>query len=109
MSIGYALILWNVVCSASVFQRVLCTSGMQALGRWSYSMYLWHAWPGTWVATAVLTPFGTSPQTQHLAYVVAVAVMVPISWLSYLLFERPYFVLRAREKQPISAPEAVAM
>jgi len=109
MTVGYALILWNVVCSASVFQRVLCTSGMQALGRWSYSMYLWHAWPVTWVATAVLTRYGASPLTQHLAYVVAVAIMIPISWLSYLLFERPYFVLRAREKKPISAPEAVAL
>jgi len=36
-------------------------------------------------------------------------MMIPISWLSYLLFERPYFLLRAREKKPISSPEAVAM
>jgi len=35
--------------------------------------------------------------------------MIPISWLSYLLFERPYFLLREREKQPIGAPEAVAI
>lgn len=109
MTVGYALVLWNVVCSASIFQRLLSTSSMQAMGRWSYSMYLWHAWPVTWVATAVLTRFGASPLTQHLAYVVAVVIMIPISWLSYLLFERPYFLLRAREKKPISAPEAVAL
>lgn len=42
LTLGYGIILWNVILSNSVFQKWLSHSIVQQLGRWSYSLYLWH-------------------------------------------------------------------
>ncbi|RKP59141.1 acyltransferase family protein [Pararobbsia silviterrae] len=66
---------------------------LQALGRWSYSIYLWH-WP-----VVVLTHYldlGTLAVPPALVIVGGLAVSVALGWLSYELVERRAAGIRER-------------
>ena len=91
LTLGYSLILWNVVSSESIFQKLLSHTSVQAMGRWSYSLYLWHWWPCLWIGESLVNHFGSSPLTQNLALILSLAVLIPFSWLSYSFLEAPYF------------------
>jgi peptidoglycan/LPS O-acetylase OafA/YrhL len=99
LTMGYALILWHSIAETSPLQRLLCTRQVQLVGRWSYSLYLWHAYPVTWVSAFVITVLGRDAWTQYLAFGLVLIVLLPISALSFRLFEQPYFRWRAA-KQP---------
>lgn len=99
LTLGYALMLWNVVSSESVFRRWLSHSIPQAVGRWSYSLYLWHWWPAVWICGWVRGEFGATAVGQYLAFATALAVLIPIAWLSYRLLEAPYFAKRGTDNR----------
>ena len=99
LTLGYALMLWNVISSESVFRRWLRHSIPQAVGRWSYSLYLWHWWPTVWICGWARGEFGVTAVGQYLAFAAALAVLIPLSWLSYRLFEVPYFSTHALQAQ----------
>lgn len=100
LTLGFAVILWNLVSSNSVFRRSLSHAIPQSIGRWSYSLYLWHWWPSVWICGLIVAAFGKSVTTQYLAFAAALAVIVPLAWLSYRLLEAPYFE-QAGAKGPI--------
>jgi peptidoglycan/LPS O-acetylase OafA/YrhL len=91
MSLGFALILWNSISSDSIISQGLCHKSMTAIGRWSYSLYLWHWYPSIWISHFVIRRYGSSTATQYLAFALTLAVVVPISWLSYKWLEAFYF------------------
>lgn len=91
LALGYGIALWNVIASDSPFRRALGHAIPQAIGRWSYSLYLWHWWPSVWICGLAVGTFGKSVAAQYLALAACVAVLVPLSWYSYRLFEAPYF------------------
>lgn len=70
--------------------RVMESVVMQALGRWSYSIFLWHmailslAFPLLGVGL-----FDGSLWTMALVFVVTVAVTIPVAAISYALVEDP--------------------
>jgi peptidoglycan/LPS O-acetylase OafA/YrhL len=105
MTAGYALILWNVVSSGSWFRDVLSRPVFTVVGRWSYSLYLWHWWPTAWISGELAQRLGSGPLVQHVSLVLCLALLLPFSWLSYRLLEQPYF--QERPRAPL-VPEAAA-
>jgi peptidoglycan/LPS O-acetylase OafA/YrhL len=97
LTLGYSLILWNVVSSSSCFKDWLSHPVAQAIGRWSYSLYLWHWWPCLWISKALVNQLDSKPLTQLIAFVLSLVVLIPLSWLSYHWLEAPYF--RGRQSQ----------
>ena len=91
LTLGYAIMVWNVISSDSIFSRWLSHAIPQAIGRWSYSLYLWHWWPLVWICGLAVSEFGRSVVAQYLGFAAALAVLVPMSWLSYRVLEAPYF------------------
>ncbi|MDP9024518.1 MAG: acyltransferase [Candidatus Eremiobacteraeota bacterium] len=91
LTFGYALLLWNVVGSESIVSTTLASVPMRTLGRWSYSIYLWHLYPSVWIASALVTRFGNGGLMPYVATVSALLIVVPISIFSYRWFEAPYF------------------
>ena len=97
MSLGFALMLWNVISSSSVFSEVLSHRFLTAIGRWSYSLYLWH-WP-ILVAfssdrSSVLTHgniFGWSDGHARMAVLVCSVIAASAS---FYCIERPFLRLK---------------
>jgi peptidoglycan/LPS O-acetylase OafA/YrhL len=95
LSLGYALIVWSVVASESIVASALRSAPAQRLGRWSYSFYLWHWFPGIWIGDAMVKRFGFAGWIPLTATLLATLVVIPIAALSFSLFEAPYFGSRA--------------
>ncbi|BAY33443.1 hypothetical protein NIES2107_53390 [Nostoc carneum NIES-2107] len=91
LTLGYSLILWNVISSESIFRNLLSHQVLQAIGRWSYSLYLWHWWLCLWLTEYLVHKFGSSPIIQNVSLVLSLIVLLPFSWASYSLLEAPYF------------------
>ena len=85
------IVLWNVIASDSPFRRALSHGVAQAIGRWSYSLYLWHWWPSIWISGLAVAALGKSVAAQYLALAASLAVLVPLSRYSYRMFEEQYF------------------
>lgn len=101
MTLGFALMLLNVISSESVVSKLLMTRFCQFVGKVSYSMYLWH-----WMITLLVSDFikakmGISITGLLLSFLISVLVLIPVSWISYKLFEQFYF------KKPVLQPVAV--
>jgi len=91
LTIGYALIVWNVITSDSVFAWVLKSKPFTFIGRISYSMYLWHWWL-LMIVTTWVVGFFESPNLIHwISYFAFLTIFIPFSYLSYLLLEAFYF------------------
>ncbi len=75
---GAMLVLW----SAWPHNLILNNAGIQAIGRWSYSIYLWH-WPLVVACSmdAVLTRY------PHPAKELVIAASVLLGWLSFRFVE----------------------
>lgn len=97
LTLGYSLMLWNVISSKSIFQEWLSHPSVQVIGRWSYSLYLWHWWPCLWISQLIVKQFGSTPFTQYIALAISLAILIPFSYFSYSLLEAPYF--RKRQSQ----------
>jgi len=73
------------------FARALSHSVPQAIGRWSYSLYLWHWWPCYFIATSIAGRLGHTLLAQYLSLSVVLLFLIPAGWLSYQWLEAPYF------------------
>jgi peptidoglycan/LPS O-acetylase OafA/YrhL len=91
LSLGYGLMVWNVISTYSIFQKGLSHSVLQGIGKISYSLYLWHWYPSIWIAQGLVKQTGATPITQHAAFLIALAILIPFSWFSYIWLEAPYF------------------
>ncbi len=93
---GYAGMMWSALESPSPFQRALGHPVMALLGRWSYSIYLWHWWPASQASGFATRMLGKTVVAQNIAFGLTLLVVLPLSWLSYRWLEEPYF--RARQR-----------
>jgi peptidoglycan/LPS O-acetylase OafA/YrhL len=91
LTLGFALVIWNVVMTESWGRALLEHPVFLAMGRWSYSLYLWHWWPAYFIAKSASASYGSSVLVQHVAFAATLAILIPVSWLSYRMLERPYF------------------
>lgn len=91
LTLGYAIILWNLISSNSLFQKCLSHPFPQAIGRWSYSMYLWHWWIVYWISQFLVNKLGSTPLTQYIALTFSLFILIPLSRFSYAFLEAYYF------------------
>lgn len=94
---------------------ILCSGVLQALGRWSYGIFLWHL-VALWAAFQILGVPLFSGHTLGV-WVVTVVVTVPLSAASYALVEEPLRrrlrawearrVVAASGGEAAAAPEAI--
>jgi peptidoglycan/LPS O-acetylase OafA/YrhL len=97
LTLGYSLILWNVIGSTSIFSKALSCKALSAIGLWSYSMYLWHWYPCLWISVFLKNQFGSSTLLQYISLLLCLILLIPISWLSYTIIEAPYFRYRSQK------------
>ena len=96
--IGVALILW----ADDKRNAILGNSWLQCLGRWSYSVYLWH-----WPVIVALRLTAWPAEFPILTALSATAASVLFGWLSYRYVER--LALKSRADLPWQALKRPAM
>jgi peptidoglycan/LPS O-acetylase OafA/YrhL len=82
--VGAGLVLLGGIKGGRGLARLLETAPFVRLGRWSYSVYLWH-WP-LLVACSYYAPDGMSDVTRSIV----LAVILAVSALSYRFIETPF-------------------
>jgi peptidoglycan/LPS O-acetylase OafA/YrhL len=97
LAAGYMVVVWAVVSSPSIAARVCGSPPLSAMGRISYSFYLWHWDIGMGVTQYLAARFGVGPLSPVLYTCVATIVLIPVSQMSYRLLEAPYFRRRAKQ------------
>ena len=95
LATGYALVIVNTLQYKTLFSTFLESNVLTSIGKYSYSMYLWH-----WIVAETLTKFALDNWhvntflTVNLVFIISLAVLYPLSKLSYYLFESFYFKKR---------------
>jgi peptidoglycan/LPS O-acetylase OafA/YrhL len=91
MTAGFGLILWSVISSGNIFSRILSWKPFLFLGKISYSMYLWHYLLAQYIAAYMIKHLGISLFSMNLCIGITILLLIPLSWISFKLFEAPYF------------------
>lgn len=90
LTLGCGLMLWNVISSESFFSRILSSRPATQVGRWSYSIYLWH-WIIAGICLDFLARFGMPDFAhQHTTFFMTLMFLLPISAFSFHWLERPF-------------------
>jgi peptidoglycan/LPS O-acetylase OafA/YrhL len=92
--LGSGLVIAGGVSARAGVSALLSLRPLRALGRWSYSLYLWH-WP--LITLAAAHRGGTLPLWERIALV---AAAVPLSALSYRFVETPFRRSPALARKP---------
>ena len=87
--LGALLVIWAGSNGAGAMSRWLGAAPLAALGRLSYSLYLWH-WP-----VLVLARYGQGPNASVSTRLSALGLALVLSFLSWRYIERP-FITRNR-------------
>lgn len=92
IALGAGMIILHVVhLSNSWVTRILETGWLVAIGRSSYSVYIWHLLFFPWLANTIYTST-LSPLNNALSIMLAASVLTCLlSWLSLHLIERPCY------------------
>ena len=98
--LGVTLILW----ANDQYNVILRHRWLQSLGRWSYSVYLWH-----WPIIVALRLTNWSIDYPRLTMVAAAAASVFIGWLSYRYVERLGAMPRGISQWRIASRPALGM
>ena len=80
-----------VIAHSAGRTRLLGSAAMQGIGRWSYSIYLWH-WP------IVVWLHQSQPQQNAVWIVAGMAASILLGWISFRLVEIPVRSLVSRLK-----------
>jgi len=95
LTMGYALLIVNTLSHPSIVKSFLETKFMSLIGKYSYSMYLWH-----WIISGIVVNqlrdlLTISPFINvNALFVLSVIVLLLVSFISYILFERFYFLTK---------------
>lgn len=98
---GYAIMLINMLYSDTIFSKIISSNWITYMGKISYSMYLWHWLFGKETAALVVQYAGSNGFTMWFAYILEILILIPVSKISYELFEKFYFS-RIRNKPETS-------
>jgi peptidoglycan/LPS O-acetylase OafA/YrhL len=101
MTFGFGLIIYGLITSHSIIRRLICTKPVLFIGKISYSMYLWHWLVAQMTSEFIIGIFHPQVPGLYLSFVLSVFILLPVSWLSYRLFEAPYF------KKPYNVPQPI--
>ena len=92
MTLGFALMIASTLGGGiRGFNRLLSSRPLQTIGRLSYGIYLWHWWPCVWIGNAFFNRHGPSAGIHYLTLAATLAISLPLAWITWTWFERPYF------------------
>lgn len=103
--VAFALVAPLVLDQVDTPHRVLGTTGMVTLGRWSYGLFIWHL-----AALAMVFPvLGVFPFTGRMPMVLVLTLVFgwAIAAVSYGLVESPCREALRRWEKPADAPRAI--
>ncbi len=95
LTLGYAIVIINTLKMRSMFTLFLETRIMTSIGKYSYSMYLWH-----WIIAENISTYANlhwnfdSFLKVNIVFILSVLILYPLSMLSYAMFESLYFKKR---------------
>lgn len=96
---GVALVLVGVAHASGLVTRCLALPWMAAIGRASYSLYLWHVIPVMVLDKDII------PLPNIVLGMIGVVATIVLTYLSYRFLEKPFLKSRSRD---IVAPAAAA-
>jgi len=101
MHLGICLVLCALTAGRTAFVGLFDHPFVVWLGTISYSIYLWHLPVVELLATRVLGTAARPPSASGYLVLLAatVAIVVPLSMLSYSMVERPFLDARARQRE----------
>jgi peptidoglycan/LPS O-acetylase OafA/YrhL len=91
LTMGFALMILNLVRSESIFKRILSMRLFLFLGRISYSMYLWHWIIAGRICFSMIDKYDINIINFWSSFLLVVIIIIPVSYLSYKWLEEPYF------------------
>lgn len=91
MTFGFGILLLSLISSENVLNSFFSGKPFLFLGKISYSMYLWHYLLAEYVSRFFIGIVGVSMVSMYISLVVSLAILIPISWISFKLLEEPYF------------------
>lgn len=96
LSGGYAALIWSALNENYTLNNLLNSRFFQVVGRYSYSLYLWHWIPSGWMASLFIYRFGKSAVSMNACFITTMALLLMISAVSYTVFEQPYFRYKSK-------------
>jgi peptidoglycan/LPS O-acetylase OafA/YrhL len=91
MTAGFGLMLFGLVTSESRVRQWISRRPVLFAGKISYSMYLWHWLVSQYISNMIIARFHENIYSFYFAFLLSFIIAIPVSWLSYRLFEAPYF------------------
>lgn len=92
LSLGFALMLLNVIKSDNYITKTLNSPLFQKIGKVSYSFYLWHWMIASYTSSFLVNEMGNNNYTLFTAFILSALLTYFISVISYNLVEKRYFV-----------------
>jgi peptidoglycan/LPS O-acetylase OafA/YrhL len=106
LATGYAMVVLNVLNTKSLLGKLLESCVFTYIGKVSYSMYLWHWIIAETVSVYFKQNYGLNNfWGVNIIFLLCVMLLVPISALSYKIFEAFYF--KRRRSKPVSTETAL--
>lgn len=101
LSIGFALMILNLLNYKSLLSKLLESNVIQKLGKYSYSFYLWHWIIAESIYSLIKNKLFIHPfLVLNIAFVISIIILFPISKLSYWMFEAFYFKKEKKKIDP---------
>src|SRR6202007_3191847 len=94
MGLGFAWLIYISLKNDSV-GRIIGNKPMAWFGKISYSFYLWHSFILTLVYAHCKNSLTYGSLNPVILFVATLIILIPISYLSYLVFERFYFIRKS--------------
>jgi peptidoglycan/LPS O-acetylase OafA/YrhL len=99
LSLGFALMIGACLGKENLISKFISNKFFLYIGKYSYSMYLWH-----WMIAAIVSNFAkkyinvSDFNNVNIAFILSVILLIPISIASYKWFEAFYFKFYSSKK-----------
>ena len=92
------------MCSSDLIRRPFEWRPVRFVGLISYSLYIWHLVIMR-LAEPLLLAINATPRV-GVGFLIECLVGIPVAYVSYMLFERPFIAARRRAHGTVSAPQS---
>jgi peptidoglycan/LPS O-acetylase OafA/YrhL len=104
---AYSLALLGLLLGPAVLRKPFEARAVRFIGLISYSLYIWHTVVYRPIS-AHLASLPVGPTRMAVGMALMLAAAVPVAYVSFLVFERPFTSLRRRSHDAPAAGEAAA-
>lgn len=92
LTLGMGIIILNSLNKSSWLTKFLESKIMNRIGKYSYSMYLWHWLIAGSLSAFWINHFPSDPFVMtNIVFIISLVILYPLSSLSFALFESQYF------------------